>query len=84
MAKIQFTDPQVAEKFETDYETDPKVHLPGDKVNGRLENGWAGKLSNIPLKHAERWVDKPKQNLLKRKVAAPAKPVKQSKEEKEN
>jgi hypothetical protein len=63
---IQFSNADVAAKYTTDYETDPPVHLPG----GKGKNGWKGKLSNIPLEQADRWINRPNQNLLKLKTAA--------------
>lgn len=75
---IKFVKQDVADKFETDYETDPIVHLPG----GKNKNGWQGRLSTIPLSQAERWIDHPKQNLLKRKVTPAAATSKKKEEEK--
>ena len=72
---IVFKNPDVAAKYETSYETDPEVHLPG----GKNKNGWKGKLSEIPLAQADRWISRPKQNLLTLKEAKPA----AKKEEKE-
>lgn len=59
----------VAQKFETDYASDPIVHLPG----GKEGNGWKGRLSEIPLEQAERWIGRPGQNLLRLKPPAEAK-----------
>lgn len=58
---IQFIDPAVSAKYETDYTADPVVHLPG----GKNKNGWKGLLSTIPIAQADRWINRPGQNLLK-------------------
>lgn len=73
---IQFKDAAVAAKYDTDYSTDPVVHLPG----GKNKNGWKGKLSEIPIEQADRWISRPGQNLLKLKEQAKPAPEKKSKE----
>lgn len=60
---IEFKDPAVAEKYSTDQTVDKVHHLPG----GKNKNGWKGKLSDIPMVQAERWISRPGQNLLKLK-----------------
>jgi hypothetical protein len=66
---ITFKDPAVAAKYESDQTADKVHHLPGRK-NG---NGWKGRLSDIPIEQAERWINQPGQNLLKIKVEPVAK-----------
>ena len=68
---LQFKNAEVAEKFTTDYEADPFVHLPG----GKLNNGWKGRLSEIPLEQALRWINRPGQNLIKLKEVTIEKPI---------
>ena len=70
----QFTDPAVAAKYETDYTTDPVVHLPG----GKNKNGWKGNLSAMPIEQADRWINRPGQYLLKLKEVKTEKKVKAS------
>lgn len=77
---IQFTNPDTAAKYSTDYETDPVVHLPG----GKNKNGWKGKLSNTPLEQADRWIDRKNQNLYKLKEAGSAKTEKVKKDQAAN
>jgi hypothetical protein len=60
---FQFKNPDVAAKYDSDQTADPLVHLPGRKE----KNGWKGRLSTIPLDQADRWVNRPGQNLLKLK-----------------
>lgn len=60
---LQFKNAETAAKYETDYITDPVVHLPG----GKNKNGWKGRLSEIPAEQADRWLNRPNQNLLKLK-----------------
>jgi hypothetical protein len=65
---IVFKDPAVAAKYTTDQTADKIHHLPGRKT----KKGWKGLLSNIPLEQADRWINQPKQNLLKIKVPVQA------------
>jgi hypothetical protein len=74
---IVFVNKDVADQFETSYETDPVIHLPG----ANDKNGWKGKLSTIPLAQAIRWVDRPTQNLIRRKTTIPQTASKKTKEE---
>lgn len=60
---VVFKDPAVAAKYDTDQTHDKIHHLPG----GKSGNGWKGKLSEIPLVQADRWINRPGQNLLKLK-----------------
>lgn len=60
---MEFKNADVAEKYTTDQTADPIVHLPG----GKNKNGWKGRLSEIPLVQADRWIGRPGQNLLKLK-----------------
>lgn len=60
---LQFKNAETAAKYETGYTTDPVVHLPG----GKNKNGWKGRLSEIPAEQADRWLNRPNQNLLKLK-----------------
>lgn len=64
---IQFTDPEVAAKYTTEQTADKIHHLPG----GKGKNGWKGLLSNIPIAQADRWINRPGQNLLKLKEVTP-------------
>jgi hypothetical protein len=61
---IEFKDAAVAAKYTTDQTVDKTVHLPGGK---QAHMGWKGKLSAIPLAQADRWINRPGQNLLKLK-----------------
>lgn len=65
---VEFKNKEVAAKYYTDQTADKVSHLPGGK-NG---NGWKGRLSDIPLEQADRWIHRPGQNLLKLKVPAQA------------
>lgn len=60
---VQFKNPDVATKYETDQTVDKIHHLPGRKN----KNGWKGLLSEIPLAQADRWIGRPGQNLIKLK-----------------
>ena len=64
---IQFKNADVAEKYTTDRTADCIVHLPG----GKNKNGWKGRLSEIPLVQADRWINRPGQNLLKLREVKP-------------
>lgn len=77
---LQFKNQDVAVKYESDRVNDPIVHLPG----GKMKNGWKGRLSEIPLAQADRWISQKNQNLLKLKPAAPAaKAAKEASKEKD-
>lgn len=78
-AVVSFKNKDVADKFETTQTVDKIHHLPGGK-NG---NGWKGLLSEIPLEQAERWVDRPGQNLLVRKQPAKTEKSNRAQEPKE-
>ena len=60
-----FKNPDVAAKYDSIQTADPIVHLPGGK---KKNLGWKGRLSEIPLAQADRWINRPGQNLLKLKV----------------
>lgn len=62
---MKFNNPDVEAKYCNDHPGDPVVHLPG----GKSGNGWKGKLSDVPLEHADRWFSRPGQNLFKLKEA---------------
>jgi hypothetical protein len=76
---ITFKNKDVAAKYDSDQTVDKIHHLPGGK-NG---NGWKGLLSDIPLEQADRWINRPGQNLLKLKSQAPASSTKDAKPAKE-
>ena len=76
---LKFKDPDVEAGFETDREKDGVVHFPGGKIKGA---GWKGLLSEVPLVQVERWIDRPGQNLFRRKNVQPA-PEKKIKEKKQ-
>lgn len=65
---LKFTNSEVEKKYTSDRDSNPTVHLPG----GRNAKGWKGKLADIPLEQADRWIGQKNQNLLKLKDAAPA------------
>lgn len=60
---LVFKNADVAAKYDTDQTADKITHLPG----GKNKNGWKGLLSEIPLAQADRWINRPGQNLLKLK-----------------
>ena len=64
---VVFKVPEVAAKYDTDQTADKVHHLPG----GKNKNGWKGKLSDIPLVQADRWISRPGQNLLRLKRPEP-------------
>lgn len=64
MANVNFTVPEVADKFESLAESDVLVHKAGV---------YSGQFSNISLKMAQAMV-KQKSNLIKAKEIPPAKP----------
>lgn len=59
-----FKNAEVEAKYSSDHPADPVVHLPG----GKKGNGWKGKLSDIPIEQADRWINRKGQNLLKLKA----------------
>jgi hypothetical protein len=65
---IEFKDQAVAVKYTTDQVNDKIHHLPG----GKNKNGWKGFLSAIPIEQADRWINRPGQNILKLKSQPPA------------
>ena len=65
---LTFSNPEVDKKYTSDRDNNPPVHLPG----GKNAKGWKGRLADIPLEQADRWVSQPGQNLLKLKDAAAA------------
>jgi hypothetical protein len=73
---FQFSNAEVAAKFDSDQTANPQVHICGGK-NG---DGWKGKLSDIPLAQAEKQILKPGQNLLKLKEAKQSAKIDKSKE----
>lgn len=77
---LTFTKADVNSKYTSDKDNNPTVHLPG----GKGAKGWKGKLADIPMKQADRWINQPNQNLLKLKDAAPAAEEKSNKKGKEN
>lgn len=67
---LKFNVPEVEAMFESEHVSNPTVHLPCGIVP---RTGWKGKLADIPLAQAERWVNRPNQNLLRRKEIVGAK-----------
>lgn len=58
---FQFKNKEVADKYETDFENDPDVHVPGG-----TGQGWRGKLSQLPFEFAEK-LQKMDSNLIRAK-----------------
>lgn len=72
---LKFNNADVEKKYTSERDNNPTVHLPG----GKKAKGWKGKLADIPLEQADRWINQPGQNLLKAKDAAPAAEEKKNK-----
>jgi hypothetical protein len=71
MPTITFNNPETAKQFETDFETDPRLEVPGKTPS----EGWNGNLSDIPPFAAKNLVAQ-KSNLVREKaLEAPKAPA---------